>query len=419
MNHLTKVVAAMVGISPWAPQFVEAQNIDVVLDKAEQALGGEAILSDVHAIRIRSHGTWELPSREIPPTPYQAELVFSRPNRVRISWEFPEEVGGDFTFGYDGTDAWGIWEGPPARCKGWQRDVVLHMAAEMQPFLIAPARAEHGNDFAIDTGATAESSMPIGIVYRPFAAGKPWSIWFAKDTGELVKLEHDSYHMDGQPILSRITRSLPKSFSGLNYPSHAKFEALRDGLVIETAEETVDTIDLNPELPAEFFACPAWGVDAATIDTKDVAAETVVKFVHRGPYSDVGKSLDRAMDTILSAGLIPIGAPSGTYLNDPNATAPHDLRTEFAVRVAKLKEGDPALPSGYVFVTQPAMHVAYAYHRGNYASEGEAHQRLHAWMATQKLQPAGLPRAIWFHDPKVTVTEDLVTEVQIPISPSH
>ena len=179
-------------------------------------------------------------------------------------------------------------------------------------------------------------------------------VWFAKDSGELTRLEHDSYHMDGKPILSRITRSLPKNFSGLHYPSWAKFEALRDGRLIETAEETVDTIELNPELPTDFFACPAWDVDATAIDTKDVAAETVVKFEHRGPYSDFNKSIDRMMDVILAAGLIPIGAVSGTYLNDPHAVAPADLRVELDARVAKLKEGDLALPNGYTFTTRPA-----------------------------------------------------------------
>jgi len=141
----------------------------------------------------------------------------------------------------------------------------------------------------------------------------------------------------------------------------------------------------------------------------------VVKFVHRGPYGEISKSMDRLMNVVLDAGLIPGGAAYGTDLNDPNEVAPKDLRTELAVRVAKLKEGSPALPSGYVFTTQPAMRVAYAYHRGDHAGQGEAHQRLQAWLAEQGLQPAGPPRAIWFHDPAVTVTEDLVTEVQIPI----
>ena len=415
MHHATNLIVIVLLAAATCPLPVWAQSVDVVLDKAEQALGGCAKLADVGAVRIRSHGTWSMPSRGIPPTSYQAETVFSRPDHFRLLWKFPEELGGDFSFGYDGQDAWGMFGALPARCKGWHREMVLQMAAELQLFLLAPARAEHGDAFTLDAAATAENPPLAKLLYRPFAADKTWSVWFAKDTGDLVKLEHDSYQMDGQPILARITRSMPKDFAGLNYPSRAKFEALRDGIVVETAEETVDEIELNPELPADFFACPAWEVDAATIDTKDVAAETVVKCEHRGPYAGVGKSIDRMMDVVLTAGLIPVGAASGTYLNDPSTTPPQDLRTELAVRVAKLKEGDPALPSGYVFTTQPAMRVAYAYHRGDYAGEAEAHQRLSQWMAKQGLQPAGPPRAVWFHDPEVTVTDDLVTEVQIPV----
>ena len=159
-------------------------------------------------------------------------------------------------------------------------------------------------------------------------------------------------------------------------------------------------------------------VDPTTIGVKDVAKVTVVKFEHRGPYTDVGKSLEPAMDAIMASGLVPLEAVSCTYLSDPNSVAPQDIRAELAVRVAKLKEGDPELPSGYVYTTQPAMRVAYAYHRGDYNQEGEAHERLRTWMTQQGLQPIGPPRAIWYHDPEVTVTEDLFTEVQIPITSS-
>jgi effector-binding domain-containing protein len=396
-----------------------AQDVDAVLDKAEQALGGHGVLADIEAVRIRSHGMWEMPIREIPPTPFQVELVFQRPDHVRLVWKFPEEMGGEFLFGYDGKDAWGLFGAPPARCTAWHREVVLQLVAEPQLYLVVPARAEHRDAFTLDAVGTAENPDLVKLVYRPFAEDKPWNVWFAKDTGDLVILEHESYQMDGQPALFRSTRSAPKNFAELRYPSRAKFEALRDGKLIEAGDETIDSIELNPGLPADFFACPKWEVDAATIATKDVAEETVVKFEHRGPYSEMSKSIYGMEHAVQGAGLIQVGAPWATYLNEPDKVAPKDLRTELAVRVAKVKEGEPALPAGYVFTTQPAMRVAYAYHRGDHREEGDAHERLHAWMAQQRLQPIGPPRAIWYHDPAVTVTDDLVTEVQIPITASR
>jgi effector-binding domain-containing protein len=225
--------------------------------------------------------------------------------------------------------------------------------------------------------------------------------------------------MDGQLALFNSTRSTPKNFGPLRYPSRATFEAVRDGKVIEAGQETIDSIELNPQLPADYFTCPKWEVDATTIATKDVPAETVVRFEHRGPYEDIGKSLEPAMDVIMASGLVPVGAASGTYLSDPKLVAPQDIRAELTVRVAKVKDGDPVLPGGYVFTTQPAIRVAYAYHRGDHHEEGEAHERLRAWMPNQGLQAIGPPRAIWYHDPEVTVTDDLVTEVQIPIAPSQ
>jgi effector-binding domain-containing protein len=374
-------------------------DVDPVLDKAEQALGGHELLGKIETVRIRGHGMWEMPARGIPRTPFETELVFRRPDQVRLFWKFPEELGGVIQFGYDGHDTWGVFGGPPARNKGWVRDMVLHLVAEPQLYLIAPARAEHGNAFALEQTSTDADPSTVKVVYRPYATEKPWNVWFAKDTGDLVKLEHHSYWMDGKPILFRSTRRAPKNFAGLNYPSRAKFESVRDGKVVEAGDETIDSIELNPHLPADFFACPKWEIDDAAIGTKDVAEETVVKLVHRGPYSEFSKSIGQLFEVVLEAGLSPIGAVSATYLNDPSNTEDEELRTELAVRVAKLKPGKPELPSGFVFAKKPAMRVAYAYHRGDHAAEGEAHGRLRAWMAEQGLEPAGPPRAMWFHDP--------------------
>ena len=301
----------------------------------------------------------------------------------------------------------------PARCKGWHREVVLQLVAEPRLYLIAPARAEHDNAFALDTATTTEDSESVKVVYRPTAEGKSWNVWFAKDTGDVVMLEHDSYQMDGKPALFRSARSEPKNFGGLNYPSRVKYQSMRDGEVIESGEETVDAIDINPELPADFFTCPKWESDPATIGIKEAPEETIVKFEHRGAYCDIGTSLGPMMDVIMSSGLVPVGAASGTYLSDPAATG--EPRTELAVRVAKVKEGEPSLPGGYVFTTHPARRVAYAYHRGDHQQEGEAHDRLNSWIASKGLKASGPPRAIWYHDPEVTVEEDLITEVQIPV----
>jgi DNA gyrase inhibitor GyrI len=376
-------------------------------------LADKAALEDVQTIRIHSHGILDLPSRGISGVPFKAEVVFRRPDRIRLDWEFPEQFGGNFSFGFDGNDAWGIFGAPPARCQGWHRQMVLHMVGELQMYLVAPAREEYGGSFAIDPAASTGSR--IQVVYRPFGAESPWNAVFNRETGDLVRLEHKSFQMDGEEIDGRIIRSAFKQFGVLRYASRAKFEALRDGNVVETAEETIDTFEVNPSLASEFFACPRWEVDTASIGTKEVPAQTVVTFVHRGPYCDIGKSLAPAMDVIFASDLVPNGAAWGTYLNDPANVPTEDLRTELAVRVSKMKETDPDLPSGYEFATVPAKRVAYAYHRGDHADEGEAHERLRAWMTGEGLSPMGPPQAIWYHDPEVTLTEDLVTEVQIPV----
>src|SRR3989304_3769933 len=99
---------------------------------------------------------------------------------------------------------------------------------------------------------------------------------------------------------------MPKNFQGLQYLTSARFEALRDGQVLEIAEETIDAIELNPDLPADYFKCPKWEVDASTIATKEVGAEMVVKYEHRGPYSDVGTALRRGGGGVLGSGRGPL-----------------------------------------------------------------------------------------------------------------
>lgn len=415
MRHAARLMLVSLVAAIICPLFGAAQNIDAVLDQAERALGGRAALADLQSVRIRSHGTWAMPSRDIPPSPYKAEIVFRRPDQFHLKMEFPEELGGTFLFGYDGEDAWSIFGGPPGRCQDWFRETVLSMVLETQLFLVAPARAEYAGDMQLETRLFDEASGTYLVSYHPLSPEKPWSVWFDKETGQLVKLEHGSYQMDGQLVLARITRAAPRDFAGISYASGSRFEAVRDGQIIETADETTDSIELNPKLSADYFACPAWEVDAAAIDVKEVPAETVVKYEHRGPYGEIGKSLGPMLDVIMDAGLVPVGAASGTRLSDPGDTAPEDLRTVLSVRVANVKKGEPELPAGYEFVTQPAMRVAYAYHRGDYANEDEAYGRLRAWMAQQGLKPAGPTRTIWLHDRELTVTDDLVMEVQIPI----
>ena len=38
-----------------------------------------------------------------------------------------------------------------------------------------------------------------------------------------------------------------------------------------------------------------------------------------------------------------------------------------------------------------------------------------AWMGAEGMRPTGPPRALWYHDPEITVAEDQITEVQVPV----
>ena len=50
------------------------------------------------------------------------------------------------------------------------------------------------------------------------------------------------------------------------------------------------------------------------------------------------------------------------------------------------------------------------------ANEGESIGQVMAWLGRQEMNPAGPPRVLYLHNPAMTVPEDQVSEVQIPVA---
>lgn len=385
--------------------------VDPVLDRAEQALGGKEVLAGIEAFRFRGHGTWSSPTLSFPSLPYEIEIVFQLPDRYR--WEVRPAMGESMSMGFDGQDAWGRWSAPPARYRGWMRDLVREGATELRARLVLPARLEEGSSFTLAAPEEDGDPPAYQVTYTP-AAGGEWTLRFDADSGHLVGMAHGYRFMDGEPMDGRMEWSVPKAFDGITFPSVTSYRGTRGELILEAIEETVESIEWNPEIPDGFFSCPETGIDAAAVATRTMEPMTVVTLQHVGPYEEIPESMDRLMDSLFAAGLMPMGGVHGTYHDDPRSVPPDKLHTDLSVPVMIMGE-TPDLPESFTVQQWPETKVAYTYHLGEPAGEGEAHARLWQWMAETGGVPSGPPRAIWFHDPEITVPEDQVTEVQVPV----
>jgi DNA gyrase inhibitor GyrI len=386
-------------------------SVDPVLDRAEAALGGKEALEGIDAFRLRGNGTWSSPHLGFPPLPYEVEIVFQLPDRYR--WEIRPAMGEPMSMGFDGQDAWGRWSAPPARYRGWMGQMVREAPAELRARLVLPARREEGTPLVLTTPDPTGDPPAYEVSYTP-AAGGEWILRFDAVSGHLVGMAHGYYFMDGEPMDGRLEWSEPRTFDGITLPSVTRYRGTRGAETLEVIEETVTAIEWNPEIPDGFFSCPETGIEADTVATRTLAPMIVVTLRHVGAYEEMSASMDRLMEGVFAAGLMPMGGVHGTYHDDPRSVPPDELRTDLSVPVMIMGE-TPELPEGFSVQQWPETKVAYTYHLGEPAGEGEAHARLWQWMAETGGVPAGPPRAIWFHDPEITVPEDQVTEVQVPI----
>jgi effector-binding domain-containing protein len=242
------------------------------------------------------------------------------------------------------------------------------------------------------------------VLYTP-ATGGAWTLWFDQASRHFA---------DSEPMEGRWQRSDPREFDGIVLASRARFEGSREGELLEVVEETIEEIEWNPEIPPGFFSFRGPDLDLAMVGTKEIPPATVVTLRHTGTYQGIGETLARLEVGARQAGLAVAGRPWGTYHNIPGQVPEEELVTDLSLPVLPAGE-PPALPEGFRYETLPALTVAYAYHRGDHREEGEAHGRVMAWLQQNRKIPAGPPRAVWYHDPETTLSEDLITEVQYPV----
>jgi len=377
-------------------------SVDSLMEKSATA-------EPPRAVRVTVEGTWSSPKLGTPPMPYSGEYTIDFEGG-RAHWTIQPPMMPAMVMAYDGNTSWGAWMAPVARYAGWMDQMAGENATEGR-MMFAPASA--GKESFTLVSAEPEGDPPAWpLTYAPPSGGE-WAVWI-DDAGLVVRVEHEYRFMDGEPMQGRWTRSAPRTFGDRSVTTDVLFEGTRGDDVLERIEEKVTDVEWNPELSDESFAFPGPGIALDEIGVKTVPAADVVWLTHVGPYDAIGPAIDRLLDGVMQAGLMPMGPVCGTYLNDPGTVAADRLETRLSVPVMVTGE-PPALAEGLTFEQRPETRVAFAWHRGEFAGEGEAHARLMAWVANEKKKPAGPPRSLWYHDPEITVAEDMITEVQVPL----
>jgi len=155
--------------------------------------------------------------------------------------------------------------------------------------------------------------------------------------------------------------------------------------------------------------------------TMDVVIETMptrrlATVRHVGPYSQIGEAFHRLGTLAAAGGLYAHVDPRmlGLYHDDPETTSAAELRSDAALVV----RDDVPLPAGLVEVILPAGRYARSTHRGAYSALGDAWARLMGtWLPGSGYRVgAGPSYECYVTDPRTTPTEDLQTDLYLPIA---
>lgn len=163
---------------------------------------------------------------------------------------------------------------------------------------------------------------------------------------------------------------------------------------------------------------------ALTLTTGGIAMDVTIETLphrrlatvrHLGPYPQIAEAFHRLGTIAAERGLYPHVEPQmlALYHDDPETTPPAELRSDAALVVRDGVE----LPAGLSEATLPAGRYAKASHRGAYSGLGDAWARLMGeWLPRSGFRVgAGPSYEVYVTDPRATATEDLVTDLYLPL----
>jgi AraC family transcriptional regulator len=150
-----------------------------------------------------------------------------------------------------------------------------------------------------------------------------------------------------------------------------------------------------------------------TIETLPTRRLATVR--HLGPYPQIAEAFHRLGTIAADCGLYAHVEPAmlALYHDDPETTPAAELRSDAALVV----RDDVELPARLSEMTLPAGRYAKASHRGAYSGLGDAWARLRGeWLPRSGFRVgAGPSYEVYVNNPRTTATDDLVTDLYVPL----
>jgi len=381
-----------------------------VLEKAIESMGGDAAVAKIKGMRMATKGIYKMGAMEMP---YTATVTYVAPDRFLWKVESP---GFQATAGVIGEVAWSQMMAPPARLMGAAKEALVDWVIQTKLFLVRPLLSME--NVKISAGRPSKKEGAGTRVRVAFPSGRRLTLGFAVDHGKttLVSVEGDTLLMDGRKGTMKAAYSAPKAFGPLTVPSRVKSETFFEGKIEESVQEETVSIEWNPDVPAKTFEMPESRVAIGKIEVKKTDAMQGIMLVHAGAYDEMGKTIEKLEAIAHEKGLMPMAVLS-IYLNDPaQVKEPSELRTELVLPVMAAGPLPEDLPGGATVKSLPSIEVASMFARGPYGeSDSKAFREVMAWIPKNGYAVAGPPRTLYLHDPKFTVAEDLIAEIQIPV----
>jgi effector-binding domain-containing protein len=388
-----------------------------VIERAIEAMGGDAALAKVKGFQARYSGTYQMGEMA---SPYTSEMTLLMPDRLLWSLSTP---GFSAKCGVDGETTWSSFMAPPARCRGAMEQAIREWLAHYDLLLLRPLL--HREDVKLTLAFTLEEEGKVGEeVTATFPDDFAYTLEFETPVGEdgkrgltrLVGIRGDMTHMDGRKgrFVSKLSGT--KTFGEVTLPVKSEMETYVGERRLDRMTEELTSVEWNPLVEASAFAVPPLAMKLDEMTTKTVPAHSAIVIVHEGDHGKLGEGFARVMTIVGETGLMPMGPVTAVFLNDPAETELVDLRTEIRAPVMLMGPPPAALPEGAEIRSIPAVKVATVTVRAPYGTfEGPKIGALAAWAAEQGLAQAGPPQIAYHHQPEGTVPEDQVAEVQLPV----
>jgi hypothetical protein len=209
---------------PVVPARAGEQEAKAVIDKAIMALGGEEKLAAVKAFSAKGKGTVVIDGSVIP---FNFQSTSQGLDRYRSTFE--AEVDGNRIEGttvLDGDKGWQKFGEETEKLEGDKlANEKQNAYIEIVPVLLLPLK---GKGFKVDSAPDEKvDDKPAAVVVATGPDGKPFTLYFDKESGLPVKLSARVVDWEGEEYTQDTTFEDYKEFGGIKVATKSK--SLRDG----------------------------------------------------------------------------------------------------------------------------------------------------------------------------------------------